>query len=424
MTTTPTTVQNRYIVVSADMHAGAAVYDYKPYLDSKWYDEFDSWADSYHDPWYDLDPGDAPIKAGVASGASSVNWDSPKRIADLDHDGIAGEVLFPNTAPPFFPSGVLTAYSPTTREEYERRFAGVKAHNRWMADFCKDAPERRAGVGQIFVNDIADAVAEIKYIAEAGLRGGVLLPLVEPGAPLPPFYDPRYEPIWAACAEYDVTINHHSTATGPTNVGGGPGLAANALIESNFWPRRLLWQLVFAGVFARYPRLRVVLTEIQSGWVEAQLRILDGIYQAGVEKNWDVGKFVGEAVDGMTMSPTDYFHRNFYICASFMLPVDAGVHETIGDRVMWGADYPHSEGTFPWSREALRATFSAVPPETTARMIGGTAAEVYKFDLAKLAPIAAKIGPTVDEVKTPLVNGPKVPEQSRCAVFIPGYPGF
>jgi len=126
----------------------------------------------------------------------------------------------------------------------------------------------------------------------------------------------------------------------------------------------------------------------------------------------------------MTMSPTEYFHRNFYICASFMLPVDAGVHKTIGDRVMWGADYPHSEGTFPWSREALRATFSAVPPETTARMIGGTAAEVYKFDVDKLAPIATRIGPRSKKSGRRSSICRKVPEESRCAVFIPGYPGF
>jgi predicted TIM-barrel fold metal-dependent hydrolase len=417
-------VEDRYIVISSDMHAGASVYDYKPYLDSKWHAEFEEWAKNYYDPWFDIDPGDAPIKAGVASGASSANWDPPRRLQDLDHEGIAGEVIFPNTAPPFFPSGVLTAATPTTRADYERRWAGVRAHNRWLADFCSEAPDRRAGVGQIYVNDIDDAVAEIAYIAEAGLRGGVLLPMIEAGSHLPPLYDPQYEPIWQACAEHDLTMNQHSTAAGPTNIGSGPALAATMLIESNYWPRRLLWHLTFAGVFTRYPNLRLVLTEIQAGWVDAQLEILDALYEAGVAKSWDVAKFVAEAVDGMTMSPSDYFHRNFYICASFMLPIDAGVHKTIGDRVLWGADYPHSEGTFPFSREALRATFCDIPTEVTARMIGGTASEVYKFDLDKLAPIASKIGPTVNEVSTPLTDGPRVPEDTKCAVFIPDYPGL
>ena len=74
-------------------------------------------------------------------------------------DGIVGEVVFPNTVPPFFPSFVLFA-KPPTDEEYQHRHAGVQAHNRWLVDWCDEFPERRAGVGQIFLNDIDDAIAD------------------------------------------------------------------------------------------------------------------------------------------------------------------------------------------------------------------------------------------------------------------------
>ncbi|MFX6980562.1 hypothetical protein ABTH98_20280, partial [Acinetobacter baumannii] len=78
-----------------------------------------------------------------------------------------------------FPTGIVIARPPTSAE-YERRWAGVQAHNRWLADFCSLAPHRRAGIAQIFLNDVDAAVAEIRWAHAAGLRGGILVPNIPP----------------------------------------------------------------------------------------------------------------------------------------------------------------------------------------------------------------------------------------------------
>jgi hypothetical protein len=67
-------------------------------------------------------------------------------MGDEEADGIVGEVIFPNTVPPFFPTFVLFA-SPPKADEYEHRLAGIRAHNRWLVDFCARYPDRRAGIG-------------------------------------------------------------------------------------------------------------------------------------------------------------------------------------------------------------------------------------------------------------------------------------
>src|SRR5205085_1542347 len=77
-------------------------------------------------------------------------------------DGIVAEILFPNTVPPFFDESGLVALPPT-EADYDRRWAGLQAHNRWMADFCAAAPGRRAACVQVFVNRIDDALAEIRW---------------------------------------------------------------------------------------------------------------------------------------------------------------------------------------------------------------------------------------------------------------------
>ena len=112
--------RDRYTVVSADGHAGGDIQDYRPYLASRWHDEFDAWAAEYVNPYADLI---API--------AYRSWDSERRLAETESDGIAAEVLFPNTVPPFFAEGNLVALPPSP-EDYERRWAGVQAHNRWL----------------------------------------------------------------------------------------------------------------------------------------------------------------------------------------------------------------------------------------------------------------------------------------------------
>ena len=84
-------------------------------------------------------------------------------------DGVVGEVIFPNTIPPLLPSFVLFA-PPPRAEEYEQRLAGIRLLNRWLVDFCGKSPSARAGIGQIFLNDIDDAIADVHWIKEHGDR--------------------------------------------------------------------------------------------------------------------------------------------------------------------------------------------------------------------------------------------------------------
>jgi predicted TIM-barrel fold metal-dependent hydrolase len=393
---------DRYIVISSDGHAGADLFAYRDYLERRYLDEFDSWAASYVNPWADLQRADADR-----------NWDSGRRLADLDADGVVAEVLFPNTIPPFFPAGNLVARPPSP-SEHELRWAGLRAHNRWLVDFCDEAPGRRAGMVQVFLHDVDAAVAEIRWGSEHGLFGGVLLPGVPPDSGLPPLIAPDYEPIWSVCEELGMPINNHSGQSGP-DFGSYPASTAIWMIELGWFSHRVFWHLVFGGVFARHPGLRLVLTEQSVGWVPAALRLLDHHYDRFLTPGAAEANFGGALAAEMKMSPSECWRRNCYAGASFFRPAECALREEIGvDKIMWGQDYPHSEGTYPYTREALRATFAGVDPDDVAAMVGGNAAEVYGFDLDALAAIAARVGPTVAEVAEPL---DEYPSDSVCMAF-------
>ena len=193
---------DHYVVISSDCHAGASHAEYRKYLDAEWRQEFDEWRAAYSNPFRDLQ-GDGRTR----------NWDGSRRIADQNAEGVVAEVLFPNTVPPFFPTGSVIAPRPRPRS-IRRASPAFAAHNRWLADFCAEAPQRRAGQTQIFLNDVDDAIGEIVWGHEHGLRG-VLLPGVAPDTPwIEPLFSPKYDPIWRECAERGIPVTHHAGGTG------------------------------------------------------------------------------------------------------------------------------------------------------------------------------------------------------------------
>lgn len=400
---------DRYTVISADCHAGADLLDYRPYLAARHHDAFDAWAATYVNPYEDL-----------LADTADRNWNSDRRVAELEADGIVAEVVFPNTIPPFFPSASLMAPAPT-RQEYEQRWAGLRAHNRWLADFCAAAPGRRAGVFQILLNDVEEAVREVRRCVDAGLTGGVLVPGTPPGSGLPELYSQTYDPLWAVCAELGVPVNHHAGSASPP-LGDEPAARAVFMVETTWFSHRALWHLMFGGAFRRHPELKLVLTEQGSGWIPGVLAMLDyyhgRLVAAVARRDTAEAKFGAGLFEAMGKGPSEVWRDNCFVGASFMRPHEAAVRDRVGlDKIMWGSDYPHDEGTHPFSREGLRAAYAGLPPAEVAAMAGGNAARVYSFDLGRLDAVAARVGPTVQELAEPLKEAPA---GATSPVFAPG----
>ena len=85
---------------------------------------------------------------------------------------------------------------------------------------------------------------------------------------------------------------------------------------------------------------------------------------------------------------------------------------------MWGADYPHTEGSYPYTTEALRVAFADYSEPDVRAMVESTAGAFYGFDLDRLRPIGDRIGPTVDEVASPLAPE-DWPTKTTCNAFDP-----
>lgn len=400
---------DRHIVISADCHGGAELATYRKYLDRAYLDEFDQWWADYTEPYQDMEGEEG-----------SRNWDSERRLRDLEADGIVAEVMYPNTVPPFFSRSSLASAQAATAgaDQLRLRWAGLQAHNRWLADFCAAADGRRAGIFQVMLQDIDAAVREVRWAVRAGLRGGVLLPGAPPGSGVPPlYYHDYYDKLWATCAELGVPVNCHSGGAAP-RTGDRPEDDIFFLQEMKWWDKRMLRHLILGGVLERHPDLTVVITEAGVGWIPEELADMDGFVESTYGPAGNVTHHSAHVIGGLKLRPSEYWHRQCYAGASFMHPAETHIRESIGvGNIMWGSDYPHIEASFPYSKAAIQFCFEGVPEHETEAMLGGNAARIYGFSLDALGAPAARVGPARREVAAGIVPTDVPADAVRCPAF-------
>jgi len=385
-------MSEHYVVISADTHAGLPSEGYRPYLDARHHRAFDEFlADRQARRDELLEMNFEYIMGWETENAEGLRggFDAQQRDKELDADGVAAEVIFPDAdaitgmAGPPFGAG-LSAGEIT---DPELAFAGATAHNRFLVELCANQPERRGGVGLVpITHDIPRAVRQIEWLAEQpGIRG-VMVPTMWRSHL--PYNHPDYDPVWAACEAAGLPVHTHSGEAPQEEYNQNIGIY---LAEAAWWPVRPMWHLLFSGVFERFPGLKFVVTESGAYWA-ADLMWKWDQYMAGGHTT----KKLAALLEGkISRLPSDYFGTNLFIGASTMSKEELRRRDVIGcDVMMWGTDYPHPEGTWPHTVDRLRADFGSLPVDDTAALLGGTAARCYGFDLEALRPLADRIGPT------------------------------
>ena len=174
----------------------------------------------------------------------------------------------------------------------------------------------------------------------------------------------------------------------------------------------------------RHPDLQFVFTEQGTEWVPEELARLDMYYGRMTSRRRQPGGRVRRRAwsTSCTSSPSGYWERQCHLGSSFIRRHEVKLRDQVGiDRIMWGSDFPHLEGCWPWSRDHLQMSFGGeCTPDEIQAMVGGNAARVYGFDLDALAPIADKVGPAVADLTTPLKRDDIPDEAMRCPAFAIG----
>jgi predicted TIM-barrel fold metal-dependent hydrolase len=293
-------------------------------------------------------------------------YDPEQHLSDMALDGVAGEVLYPSQGLFYFRVADTALMS-----------AIFRAYNDWLAEFCRTDPSRLKGIAMINLDDVSDGIEELERAARLGLAGAMITeyPLEDRR------YDqPEYEPFWAAAAALGMPLSLH-TATRRQGKIRGTGAKtlrdASSRATKAFYPALSMCDMIFSGVFERHPALTLAIVEFELAWAPHLLTTMDYTYRERHEEA------IYRFRDGMR--PSDFFHRN--VVLSFQEDaIGIRLRDAIGvDNMMWGSDYPHSESTFPQSRQILAEILAGVPEEEQAKIAGGNTARVYRFDIARLA---------------------------------------
>ena len=286
-----------------------------------------------------------------------------EHIKDMDFDGVDVSVIYPTIG--FLMYAVPDSYLMT---------AICRVYNDWLGEFCSPFPKRLKGIVMLNVDDPMVGVRELERCAKMDGVVGAMIPVF----PLDGmrYYQPEFEPLWAAAQDLGIPLSLHVSSNRP---GSGQELGIKNVLTPSFlcntdhWVRMSLADMIYIGVFERYPKLKVGAVEHELSWVPFFLNRLDDIYTQRVIEQ-ERYRYRED------MLPSDYFHRNVFL--GFQEDsLGIQLRNIIGvDKIMWGSDYPHVESTFPRSRQILEEILVDCTDEEKAQIAGGNAARIYDLD--------------------------------------------
>lgn len=314
---------------------------------------------------------------GVTYEGSPGTGSPEQRVAEQDRDGVDAEILFAGVGGPNFWKSIAND------ESYR---AVIHGYNSFLAEeYCAVNPDRLVGMGLIPETGLNDALTELRYCKEAGLKG-VTLNSFPAGKTYPTRDDDAF---WSEAIEMKMALTAH-VALNFLSAGKKQTFQYQGHPETEIAPgardpikRIASWamvggfnavQMVMDGVFERNPGLQFYFAESHIGWIPHFLEQFDQLYDRNI--HWAKRHFGLQGVDGR---PSDYVRR--HISWGF-LNEPFGVrwrHEMGVDKLMWASDFPHGDGDWPRSKEVIEENFENVPDDERRAMVCGNAVSYFSL---------------------------------------------
>jgi predicted TIM-barrel fold metal-dependent hydrolase len=279
-------------------------------------------------------------------------WDPSERIKDQDIDGVQAEVLYTSNGMPLF--GL---------DDADLQIACFRVFNDWLAEYCASNPGRLLGIALISLRDVSSGVAQLERCVKQGLRGAMIS-----NSPHEPYDSPVYFPFWQAASDLGVPISLHiiTTSRKQNEAVFNTSEIITLQMQYVFETQCSLARMLMCGVLERFPKLKLVSTENDIGWIPYFLQRLDHNYEMGA--------------GGRTlppMKPSDYARRQLW--ATFQDDAcGVALYKFFGeDSFMWASDFPHSDSTWPNSRSVIERNFASIPETVLQKILGDNVSRLY-----------------------------------------------
>lgn len=286
-----------------------------------------------------------------------------ERLKAMDSAGIDYSVLFPTVAG-------LAGEAFGQLEDSQLEIACVRAYNDWLIDSWAQASPRFIPQCLVPIWPVEAAIAEAQRAVGRGHRGIIFPALPMHLRKVPHVSGPEYDPFWAACEELGVPVSLHAGASAelqtplPANL--KPALAA--AMDASTKPVSSVFVISlysFSRVLLRHPKLRLVLAESALSWGMLYLE-------------WADHQFEHDALhrEGYDLTPLEMFKRQCFF-NSWYDPVAPFTDYIGAERILWSANLPLANSTWPRTQETVDHCFKGVSAEDRKNILWGNAAALY-----------------------------------------------
>jgi predicted TIM-barrel fold metal-dependent hydrolase len=281
------------------------------------------------------------------------------RLKDMDRDGVDAEIIF----------GILGGASKMQDVEAANHMLFI--YNTWLVEFCKHYPDRQIGLGCIPYGDVEAAVEEVYRCARMGLKGLELSCSWD----MEPMWHPSWEPMWKAVSDVRLPLHFHTFPTTPPRAREVESVTARraamftGVSAFQMGLIHILAAMMGAGVFERYPNLKVSFGESGIGWIPYALDRMDF-------------EFEDRFRDLMKLKPSEYWQRQCKATFQYDVigPKLLGVNNLMTvDTLMWGSDYPHTDGIWPESSIYIKDQFAGLSEADIKKITCDNAVEFYNL---------------------------------------------
>ncbi|MCH2170211.1 amidohydrolase [Myxococcota bacterium] len=296
-------------------------------------------------------------------------WRIEDRIKDQDINGVWASLNFPSGVTGF--GGTLFSDA----KDKDLGYACVQAWNDWLYEgWYSPYPERTIPLGLTFLADPEKGAEEIRRNAARGFKS-TTIPEQPHTVGYPSCYSDHWEPIIRACAETDTVLSLHVGSAGPSpSPEGAPMLELGAtMFQAQAFTSCAQW--LWSGWPAKYPDLKITMSEGGIAWVGGLIDRLDNIMErSGYGQGWP------DPVN----SPSDVLKRNFWF-TMIDDPSTLPTRYAIGvENIMAESDYPHGDGTWPDTQDVMHHLLGDLPVEEQRMISHENAAKLYRHPLPEV----------------------------------------
>ena len=290
-----------------------------------------------------------------------------ERLEDMDVNHIEASLCFPT-----FPRFCGQTF--TEAEDKELALLCVEAYNDYQVEeWCAGTGGRLVPLIIVPLWDAHLAAAEVRRNADRGVRA-VCFSEIPPYLGLPSIHDPDnyWDPFFAACDETSTVVNMHigSSSKMPSTSADAPAAVGSSLTHIN--AELSMTDFLLSGLFERFANLKVAYSEGQIGWIPHLLHRMDVV--------WEENRGWGGVADKVPNPPSSYFKDHVYGCF-FDDPHGLKLIDEIGeDNITYESDYPHSDSTWPRTREIAEKQMAGLTDEQRYKVVRGNAIKLFGLD--------------------------------------------